>query len=172
MPCCILCCLPASQAVLKRFRRVSAILVSHCFLLAVGHQASRPPALQLTLQTRGTYRLELKDSPEFSKLIDLFRGYCMYNITIWLSLFFLFCQATSSCTWKITHRVCNPIIILWSTSSNSHDTVLTCCWSGHQWTFRVCLFPKCVHGWHTSGGKNPNQWILHAFKETRSNRLT
>ena len=27
MPCCILCCLPASQAVLKRFRRVSAILV-------------------------------------------------------------------------------------------------------------------------------------------------
>ena len=30
LPCCILCCLPASQAVLKRFRRVSAILVSHC----------------------------------------------------------------------------------------------------------------------------------------------
>ena len=27
MPCCILCCLPASRAVLKRFRRVSAILV-------------------------------------------------------------------------------------------------------------------------------------------------
>ena len=27
MPCCSLCCLPASQAVLKRFRRVSAILV-------------------------------------------------------------------------------------------------------------------------------------------------
>ena len=30
MPCCILCCLPASQAVLKRFLRVSAILVFHC----------------------------------------------------------------------------------------------------------------------------------------------
>ena len=30
LPCCILCCLPASQAVLKRFRRVSAILVSYC----------------------------------------------------------------------------------------------------------------------------------------------
>ena len=33
MPCCVLCCLPASQAVLKRFRRVIAILV-----LAVEHQ--------------------------------------------------------------------------------------------------------------------------------------
>ena len=31
MPCCILCCLPASQAVLKRFRQVSAILVIHCY---------------------------------------------------------------------------------------------------------------------------------------------
>ena len=31
MPCCILCCLPASQAVLKRFRRVSTILVFHCW---------------------------------------------------------------------------------------------------------------------------------------------
>ena len=30
LPCCILCCLPASRAVLKRFRRVSAILVFHC----------------------------------------------------------------------------------------------------------------------------------------------
>ena len=27
MPCCILCCLPGSRTVLKRFRRVSAILV-------------------------------------------------------------------------------------------------------------------------------------------------
>ena len=31
MPCCILCCLPTSQAVLKCFRRVSAILVFHCY---------------------------------------------------------------------------------------------------------------------------------------------
>ena len=31
MPCCILCCLPAFQAVLKRFRRVSAILLFHCY---------------------------------------------------------------------------------------------------------------------------------------------
>ena len=30
LPCCILCCLPASQAVLKRFRRVSAILEFYC----------------------------------------------------------------------------------------------------------------------------------------------
>ena len=30
MPCCTLCCLPVSQAVLRRFRRVSAVLVFHC----------------------------------------------------------------------------------------------------------------------------------------------
>ena len=29
LPCCIVCCLSASHAVLKRFRRVSAILVFH-----------------------------------------------------------------------------------------------------------------------------------------------
>ena len=30
MPCCILCCLPASQVVLRCFPRVSTILVFHC----------------------------------------------------------------------------------------------------------------------------------------------